>query len=85
MYHYYVIMGNNVYCVFIITFILLVLVLGKIKWSINFFFFFFLPDIKANLFILVVLVQDVKTLAWLPNQHKYYVLLWLFKNLKLCA
>lgn len=31
MYHYYVIMGNNVYCVFIITFILLVLVLGKIK------------------------------------------------------
>lgn len=64
MYHYYVIMDNNVYCIFIITFILLVLVLGKNQVKYQFLLsFFILPDIKANLFILVVLVQDVKTLA----------------------
>lgn len=64
MYHYYVIMDNNVYCIFIITFILLVLVLGKSQVKYQFLLsFFILPDIKANLFILVVLVQDVKTLA----------------------
>lgn len=64
MYHYYVIMDNNVYCIFIITFILLVLVLGKNQVKYQFLLsFFILPDIEANLFILVVLVQDVKTLA----------------------
>lgn len=65
----------NVCCVLIILFTLSLLVLVNIKRSINSTFYF--TEIKNTIiFILVLLLQNGKTSAYLLVQCKHYAVLW---------